>query len=99
VGVDVFKVGKYIQELRKRKSITQSQLGERLSISYQAVSKWERGESLPDTVLLVDLAIILETTVDNILNGGEKLMSFNKKICVNDIKKGIQLQYILIHTQ
>lgn len=89
MGVDVFKVGKYIQELRKRKNITQSQLGERLNISYQAVSKWERGESLPDTVLLVDLAIILETTVDNILNGGERLMNYNKKICVSDIKTGI----------
>jgi len=45
--------------------------------------------NVPDTVLLVDLAIILETTVDNILNGGERLMNYNKKICVNDIKTGI----------
>lgn len=87
--MDISKVGIYIQLLRKRKNITQKDLGDRLNISYQAVSKWERGESLPDTALLVNLANALETTVDNILNGGEKLMNFNKKIYVKDVKKGI----------
>lgn len=89
MSVNILKIGKYIHELRKRKNITQNQLGERLNISYQAVSKWERGEALPDTSLLLDLAAILETTVDNILNGGERLMNFNKKISVRDIKTGI----------
>lgn len=87
--MDISKIGEYIQTLRKKKGITQAQLGDRLNISYQAVSKWERGEALPDTLLLLDLAIILETTVDNILNGGERLMNFNKKISTKDIKLGI----------
>ncbi|EQB87686.1 transcriptional regulator with XRE-family HTH domain [Clostridium punense] len=87
--MDINKIGEYIQTLRKKKGITQAQLGDRLNISYQAVSKWERGEALPDTLLLLDLAIILETTVDNILNGGERLMNFNKKISTKDIKLGI----------
>lgn len=87
--MNIVKVGLYIQELRKKKNITQSDLGERLNISYQAVSKWERGESLPDTAILVDLANALETSVDNILNGGERLMNYNKKIYVKDIKTGI----------
>ncbi|MPM78220.1 hypothetical protein SDC9_125231 [bioreactor metagenome] len=87
--MDINKIGEYIQTLRKNKGITQAQLGDRLNISYQAVSKWERGEALPDTLLLLDLAIILETTVDNILNGGERLMNFNKKISTKDIKLGI----------
>lgn len=88
--MDIAKVGAYIQELRKRKNITQRDLGERLNISYQAVSKWERGESLPDTALLIDLANALETSVDNILNGGEKLIDFNKKIYVKEIKTGVE---------
>ena len=87
--VDSQKIGMFIQELRKRKSLTQIQLGERLNISYQAVSKWERGEALPDTSLLVDLAAVLETSVDNILNGGETQMDFSKRISVKDIKTGI----------
>jgi transcriptional regulator with XRE-family HTH domain len=87
--MDGLKVGKYIQELRKRKNITQIQLGERLSISFQAVSKGERGEALPDVSILLDLAAILETTVDNILNGGERIINFNRKVSVKDIKTGI----------
>ncbi len=46
--------------LTRVKQLTQVQLGERLSVSYQAVSKWERGETLPDTSLLVDLATVLD---------------------------------------
>ena len=83
------KIGICIQKLRKRKHLTQVQLGERLNISYQAVSKWERGESLPDTLILAYLASVLETSVDNILNGGETLMDFERKISVRDIRSGI----------
>lgn len=90
MSVDVKKIGLYIQKLRKKKGLTQNQLGGRLSISYQAVSKWERGETLPDTMLLLDLASILETTADNILNGGERVMDYTKKIHTRDIKKGIE---------
>jgi transcriptional regulator with XRE-family HTH domain len=89
MSIDIKKIGLFIQELRKRKNITQNQLGERLNVSYQAVSKWERGETLPDTLILLDLAAILESTVDNILNGGERLMSFNIKISTKDIKTGV----------
>lgn len=62
--IDADKVGRHIHTLRKEKGLTQAQLADRLDISYQAVSKWESGTSLPDTALLVDIARILETTVD-----------------------------------
>ena len=39
------RVGEQIAALRKAKGLTQNQLGERLSVSFQAVSKWERGVS------------------------------------------------------
>ena len=45
---DPIKVGAHIHRLRKRRQLTQVQLGELLHISFQAVSKWERGETLPD---------------------------------------------------
>lgn len=70
--VDPIKVGRHICALRKARGLTQNQLGDKLHISFQAVSKWERGETLPDVNLLPDLAQILSTTVDNILNGGER---------------------------
>ena len=69
MGMNSQKVGNQITVLRKAKELTQNELGERLNISFQAVSKWERGESLPDVAILLDLAKILQTTVDNILTG------------------------------
>ncbi|MBP3937932.1 MAG: helix-turn-helix transcriptional regulator, partial [Clostridia bacterium] len=67
---DNIKFGKMIALLRSQKGITQAELGERLGVSFQAVSKWERGETLPDVSLLTDLADVLETTVDFLLRGG-----------------------------
>ena len=84
------KVGEQIVALRKRKGLTQAELAQRLNISFQAVSKWERGETLPDTAILIDLANILETTIDNILTGGEKMMNYRGKITVSDMRRGIE---------
>ncbi len=86
---DAKKTGMQIAALRKAKGLTQNDIGERLHISYQAVSKWERGESLPDIPVLIGLARILETTTDNILTGGEKLAQYEKTITVDQMKRGI----------
>ena len=72
--IDPIKAGRHIHALRRARGLTQNQLGDMLHVSFQAVSKWERGETLPDVNLLPDLADALSTTVDNILNGGEKPM-------------------------
>ena len=45
---DMQKIGKKISELRKRKNITQMELADQMGISFQAVSNWERGNSMPD---------------------------------------------------
>ena len=52
-------IGNKIAEARKKLSISQAQLAEKLFISAQAVGKWERGESLPDILTLNKLADIL----------------------------------------
>ena len=87
--MDTEKVGRQIAELRKSKGLTQNELGERIGVSFQAVSKWERGETLPDVTLLPDLAQILETTVDYILQGGEKVVEYKGKFTVTDMRKGL----------
>ena len=84
------KVGEQIAALRKRKGLTQGGLGERLGVTFQAVSKWERGETLPDTAILVDLANVLETTVDFILSGGERVLSYKGKTSVSDVLEGLR---------
>ena len=54
--------------LRKARKYTQQGLAENLGVSHQAVSNWERGESMPDISILPKLAALLGTTTDNILS-------------------------------
>ena len=62
-------IGERIVALRKEKNISQAELAKRLSVSRQAVSKWEQGISSPDTVKLIQLAEILETEVEYLATG------------------------------
>lgn len=87
--MDMKLVGNQIAFLRKNKGLTQAELGERLGVSFQAVSKWERGETLPDTAILLDLAEILETSVDYILTGGRQALHYRGKITVEEMAEGI----------
>ena len=87
--MNVKKVGEQIAALRKAKGLTQNELGERLGVSFQAVSKWGRGETLPDITLLPDLVKVLETTVDYILCSDEKAVEYKGKFSVADMKKGL----------
>ena len=61
------KFGAFVASLRKEKGITQKELSEQLCISDKAISKWETGVSLPDTVLLVPLANLLDVSVTELL--------------------------------
>lgn len=61
-------IAKNITELRKTDGITQLELAESLNYSDKAVSKWERGESLPDISVLKTIADKFEVTVDYLLN-------------------------------
>ena len=56
-----------ISELRRQHGVTQLDLAERLNYSDKAVSKWERGESLPDVATLKKIADIFSVTVDYLL--------------------------------
>ena len=81
--------GAQIAALRKGKGMTQNELGNRLGISFQAVSKWERGETLPDTAILLDLARVLDTTVDQILSAGEREIPAKGQITVAQMVRGL----------
>lgn len=87
--IDNKKVGTAIFQLRSSKNMTQAELGERIGVSFQAVSKWERGETLPDVALLPSLADALETTIDYLLRSGESNFAFKGKIKVSDMIEGL----------
>ena len=60
-------IAKNLVELRTQARLTQLQLAEKLNYSDKAVSKWERGEAIPDIRVLIKLAEIYNITVDDIL--------------------------------
>lgn len=64
---DSYKAGIQIALLRKSRNITQEELAQRLSVSPQAVSKWENGHTMPEVSVLAELSEILGVTIDEIL--------------------------------
>ncbi len=69
------RFGEQVRRFRQEKGLTQEQLGERLGVSSQAVSKWETCESYPDAELLVPLANALDASLDVLFSNdaaGEK---------------------------
>ena len=62
-----YQIGTNIAAYRKQAGLTQAGLAEKLNYSDKAVSKWERGESMPDVVTLVQLARQFDITVNDLL--------------------------------
>ena len=60
-------IGETISNKRKALGMTQKDLADKLHVSFQAVSKWEKNTTCPETILLPALAEILETSVDSLL--------------------------------
>ena len=81
--LELTKIGRQIAKLRKKKGLTGEKLGEILGVSPQAISKWENGKCLPETMLLPELAKVLGCTVDTLLmprviknEGNDKVIEF-----------------------
>lgn len=63
------QLGARIATLRRERGLTQEMLAEKMGVSPQAVSKWERGLAFPNPVWLDELADILGTSIDSLLRG------------------------------
>lgn len=79
-------IGDYIRNKRKDVGLTQREVAEKLFVTEQAVSKWERGLSFPDKDLLLPLSKILDITVMELLNGGP--------ICPNNVNEAANVVII-----
>lgn len=62
------KLGEKIKQLRKQKSISQEVLAQYLGVSFQAVSKWETGATMPDVMLIPSLASFFDVTTDELFD-------------------------------
>lgn len=77
--MDQIKIGQFIAECRKKKGLTQMQLAEKLNITDRAISKWERGKSLPDSAIMLPLCAILGISVNELLSGEYVMEKNNEK--------------------
>ncbi len=80
-----------IAELRKCNRMTQAELADKLCYSDKAISKWERGESIPDVFTLKQVADLFSVTVDYLLTDHE-----GEKITLSDAAKSKKRNHILI---
>ena len=63
------KIGKFIYKLRTEKGLSQYQLADMIPISRQAVSKWERAQTIPDSSTLIKLSEIFDVSINELLKG------------------------------
>ena len=77
--------GKFIKQIRKNNNLTQKQLADKYNVTYQAVSKWERGINMPDTMLIKQIAEDFNISIDDIFKSKYNKKNKNKKIIILSI--------------
>ena len=89
--MDQQKIGRFIAERRRACDLTQMQLAEKLNITDRAVSKWERGHSMPDASIMLELCHLLNISVTDLLCG--------EVVTVNEQEKKLQEQTLELVNQ
>lgn len=79
------KIGKFIAECRKKRKLTQSELGEKLGVTEKSISNWENGRNMPDLSLFKPLCDELDITINDLMSG-EKI---NKDIYQEKFEENI----------
>ncbi len=84
---NTMEIGKRITEKRKEKNLTQTEIADKLGISTQAVSNWERGNSMPDISKLSEICDIFDMSIDELLGRESTIV---KSIAENKLDKYIE---------
>lgn len=87
--MDNKRIGKLISELRKKKGLTQQELGDKVGVGFRAVSKWENGVTLPDISIIFELSKVLGINVDQLLCPAGYYSNLDKKTFKKKIKLSI----------
>ena len=72
--MDQQKIGSFLKKLRKEKSLTQEQLAEQLNVSARTVSRWETGETVPNTETLKLLSRVYDVSINTLLGAPRQLI-------------------------
>lgn len=71
--MDLIKLGQRLYDLRKEHEYSQEELAEKINVSRQAVSRWERGEVAPDTENLICLSELYGVSLDELVHGEKEV--------------------------
>ena len=93
-------VAKNIAKIRLRHHMTQMELAKKLNYSDKAVSKWERGESLPDISVLVEIADLFDISLDDLVRAegvgkGRKQPKYNRNILTCIIEASVAMLSVI----
>ena len=78
--MNMIKIGRFLQELRKEKALTQEQLAEQLGVARRTVSRWETGNNMPDLDILVELSDLYSVDLREILSGERKSETMDQEL-------------------
>ncbi|MBQ3044608.1 MAG: helix-turn-helix transcriptional regulator [Clostridia bacterium] len=92
-------LGETIKKLRKERELTQENLASFLGVSYQSISKWERGESFPDVTLIPSIASFFGVTIDELFGTDkskheEKIEQYIEEyetLCLKDLPAALEM--------
>ncbi len=93
-------IGENIRRIRRERNLTQEEVAAHLGISFQSISKWERGDGYPDITMLPALANYFGISIDELLGAGE--IAKNNQYCeINRIwdennKKGLHQENVAL---
>lgn len=82
--MDMQQFGRKISELRNKQKMTQMELADKMNVTFQAVSNWERGNTMPDASRLVELADILQVTMDELCGRNKGILNSAATGCLDE---------------
>ncbi len=78
--MDQIKIGKYLQERRKEKGLTQEQLAEHVGVARRTISRWETGSNMPDLDILIELSDFYDVDLRELLSGERRSEQMNEEM-------------------
>lgn len=101
--MDLAKTGKFIQEQRKAKKLTQAELAKQIAVSEKTISKWECGNGFPDSSLILPLCNALDITANELLSSkrlsNEEYKSKAEETIVELAKQNTHKDKLLLATE
>ena len=90
--MDTIKIGQFIKSEREKLGMTQDELSKKIHIGREAISKWERGKTVPSTETILQLCKIINVTTDEFLAGERNTkIDVSLKLMKNKTKLGKNL--------